>query len=114
MSPAYTFLLSNKPAVYQFWLDVGSRGWYERIFQPLTNPHVLHRDWEIGRPWRDIEEVALARKNLVCLSNGLIYRCKKGIFFCLTDTDDRGFEQKGLLIQSLNKVMTQLRSLENI
>ena len=114
LSPAYTFLLSNAPAGYQFWLDVGSRGWYERIFQPLTNPHVLHRDWEIDRPWRDIEEVALTRKTLACLTNGLILRCKKGVFFCLTDTDDRGFEQKGLLIRSLNKVITHLRSLEEI
>jgi len=112
LSPAYTFLLSNAPADYQFWLDVGSRGWYERIFQPLTNPHVLHRDWEIGHPWRDIEEISLSRKTLVCLTNGLINRCKKGLFFCLTDTDDRGFEQKGLLIQSLNKVMAHLRSFE--
>ena len=48
LAPAYTFLLNNRPVDYQFWLDVGSRGWYERIFQPLTNPHVLHRDWQTG------------------------------------------------------------------
>ncbi|MEJ2447761.1 MAG: hypothetical protein P8Y37_07445 [Anaerolineales bacterium] len=48
LAPAYTFLLYNKPVDYQFWLDIGSRGWYERIYQPLTNPHVLHRNWHEG------------------------------------------------------------------
>lgn len=110
LTPAYTFLLSNTPSDYQFWLDVGSRGWYERIFQPLTNPHVLHRDWETGLPWRDTEEVAYNLQNLGRLSSGLIHRCRKGIIFCLTNTDERGFEQKGLLIQSLNKVFNRVRS----
>ncbi len=110
LTPAYTFLLSNTPTYYQFWLDVGSRGWYERIFQPLTNPHVLNRDWKIGRPWRDTEEVALNRESLNRLSSGLIRRCRKGIFFCLTNTDEHGFEQKGLLIKSLNKVLNQIHA----
>jgi len=110
LTPAYTFLLSNTPSDYQFWLDVGSRGWYERIFQPLTNPHVLHRDWETGFPWRDTEEVTYNLQNLSRLSTGLIHRCRKGIIFCLTNTDERGFEQKGLLIQSINKVFNHIRS----
>jgi len=110
LTPAYTFLLSNTPADYQFWLDVGSRGWYERIFQPLTNPHVLNRDWKIGLPWRDDEEFALNHESLDRLSSGLIRRCRKGIFFCLTNTDERGFEQKGLLVQSLNKVLNQIHA----
>jgi len=110
LTPAYTFLLSNTPVDYQFWLDVGSRGWYERIFQPLTNPHVLNRDWKIGLPWRDAEEFALNHESLDRLSSGLIRRCRKGIFFCLTNTDERGFEQKGLLVQSLNKVLNQIHA----
>ena len=114
ISPAYTFLLSNTPVDYQFWLDTGSRSWYERIFQPLTNPHVLHRYWDIGKPWRDTEEVALNRHTLSCLSTGLIHRCRRGLFFCLAEADERGFEQKGLLLQSLNQIMTQLRSSEQI
>lgn len=109
LTPAYTFLLSNTPADYQFWLDIGSRGWYERIFQPLTNPHILNREWEIGQLWRDTEEIALNHENLNRLSCGLIRRCRKGIYFCLTNTDERGFEQKGLLIQSLNRIISNIR-----
>jgi hypothetical protein len=114
LTPAYTFLLSNTPADYQFWLDVGSRAWYERIFQPLTNPHVLHRDWDTGLPWRDIEERAFNLQNLSRLSTGLLHRCRKGVIFCLTNTDERGFEQKGLLIQSINKIFNRIRSTDQI
>jgi hypothetical protein len=105
ISPAYTFLLSNTPVDYQFWLDVGSRGWYERIFQPLTNPHVLNRHWPIGNPWRDAEEVELNTKTMETVSFGLIHRCRYGLFFCLTESDERGFEQKGLFIQTLNNII---------
>jgi len=105
LAPAYTFLLNNRPVDYQFWLDVGSRGWYERIFQPLTNPHVLHRDWQNGNLWRDIEEQKFNLESLSCLTIGLIRRCRKGISFCLTETDEHGYEQKGLLIQALNDIL---------
>jgi len=105
IAPAYTFLLNNRPVDYQYWLDVGSRGWYERIFQPLTNPHVLHRDWHTGNPWRDIEEQKLNLENLSCLTTGLLRRCRKGISLCLTETDEHGYEQKGLLIQAVNEIL---------
>jgi len=105
ISPAYTFLLNNKPVDYQFWLDVGSRGWYERIYQPLTNPHVLHRDWLPGQLWRDAEEQQQNIDSLVCVATGLIRRSRKSIYGCLTETDEHGYEQKGLLLLSLNKVL---------
>jgi len=36
LAPAYTFLMANRPVDVHFWLDVGGRGWYERLYQPLT------------------------------------------------------------------------------
>ena len=106
LSPAYTFLLNNNPVEYQFWLDIGSRGWYERIYQPLTNPHVLHRNWPLGHPWNDDEEQQQNMDTLDCLTTGLIRRCRKSIFGCLTEKDERGFEQKGDLLLALNKVLS--------
>ncbi|HXF62371.1 MAG TPA: hypothetical protein VNK95_12185, partial [Caldilineaceae bacterium] len=38
IAPAYTFLMRNRPVDIQFWLDVGSTGWWERLYQPLTHP----------------------------------------------------------------------------
>lgn len=109
IAPAYTFLLNNKPVDYQFWLDVGSRGWYERIYQPLTNPHVLHRNWHPGQPWRDIEEQQQNIDSLCCVSTGLIRRARNSIYGCLTETDEHGFEQKGHLLLSLNKALAYYR-----
>jgi hypothetical protein len=48
VSPAYTFMLNNLPVRYQFWLDVGSRNWAERLNQPLTHPYVLSAEWHDG------------------------------------------------------------------
>jgi hypothetical protein len=110
LAPAYTFLLSNVPVEYQFWLDVGSRGWYERIYQPLTNPYVLNRDWDRGSPWRDVEELKLNQDNLANIVRGLIHRCKVKIYFCLTETDERGFDQNGLLIQALHHTIRAIET----
>lgn len=41
LAPAHTFLMMNQPVDHQFWLDIGSRGGYERLYQPLTHPYVL-------------------------------------------------------------------------
>jgi len=106
ISPAYTYLLSNHPVEYQFWIEVGSRGWYERIYQPLTNPHVLHRFWEKGKIWLDADEYDFTLKNLARISTGLSRRCRKKLYLCLTDTDERGYEQKGLLIQAVNEAFS--------
>lgn len=108
ISPAYTFLLNNNPVDYQFWLDIGSRGWYERIYQPLTNPHVLQANWPLGQLWTDEDEQGQNRASLHCLTTGLIRRCRKSILGCLTETDERGYEQKGYLLMALNKLITNL------
>ncbi len=45
LAPAYTYLVNNRPVRYQFWLDIGSQGWWSRLDQPLTQPYVLNRNW---------------------------------------------------------------------
>jgi len=76
LAPAYTFLMKNKPVDYQFWLDGGSRGWYERIYQPLTHPQVLSRHWQTGSPWTDVEEIKLQKSTLHSITSGLLRRCR--------------------------------------
>ncbi|HET9912854.1 MAG TPA: hypothetical protein VFQ13_13240, partial [Anaerolineales bacterium] len=61
VAPAHTFLMMNRPVTVQFWLDVGSSGWHQRLAQPLTHPHVLTREWEPGRIWTDADEVETSR-----------------------------------------------------
>ena len=63
IAPAYTFLMNNQPVSYQFWLDIGSRGWFERLYQPLTHPYVLSKQWTPGDKWTDEREFEIAPRS---------------------------------------------------
>jgi superfamily I DNA/RNA helicase len=105
MAPAYTFLMANRPVDYQFWLDVGGRGWYERLYQPLTHPHVLNRHWPIGQPWTDVDETAASQDALYRLALGLVRRCRQGIFLGLSELGEQGYEHKGELLRAIDRAL---------
>ncbi|MEA3309068.1 MAG: hypothetical protein U9Q70_06110 [Chloroflexota bacterium] len=105
LAPAYTFLMRNRPVDYQFWLDVGGRGWWERLYQPLTQPYVLNRHWERGRQWGDADEMAARQQALQRLTRGLVWRCRKGIFLGLSELGAYGHEQRGPLLQALQRLL---------
>ena len=107
VAPAYTFLMMNRPAAYQFWLDPGSDGWSQRVLQPLTHPFVLSREWEEtpGRLWLDADEVAMETETLARLVGGLLARCREKIFPALSDLGAAGFEQRGSLLRAFQKVI---------
>jgi hypothetical protein len=108
LAPAYTFLMSNRPVEVQFWLDVGSRGWTERLYQPLTHPYVLSRAWEVGRPWGDAEEVESGQDALYCLVQGLLRRCRRAIYLGLSELGEQGYEQRGSLLMAFQRVLRGL------
>lgn len=110
LAPAYTFLMMNRPVDYQFWLDVGSRGWFERLYQPLTHPYVLSRHWEGARPWSDLDEHAANQQRLFRLALGLIRRCRKQIYLGLSELGEQGYEQRGALLWAINQVLQRLAS----
>jgi len=105
VAPAHTFLMMNRPAAVQFWLDPGSGGWTERLFQPLTHPYVLSRQWEPGRIWSDADEVAADRQTLARLSTGLLHRCRSRLYLGLSDLGESGFEQRGPLLKAFQRVL---------
>ncbi len=105
LSPAYTFLMSNRPVEVQFWLDVGGQGWAERLYQPLTQPYVLSRHWPPGTPWTDAEEFASSQEALFRLSIGLIRRCRYKIFLGLSDLGEGGYELKGPFLRAIQRVL---------
>ncbi len=110
LAPAYTFLMSNRPVDYQFWLDIGSRGWFERVYQPLTHPYVLSRHWPRDRVWTDEDEHEAAQVSLQRLTLGLIRRCRRGIYLGMSEFNEQGYEQRGPLLYSLNRVLRQIQS----
>ncbi len=105
LAPAYTFLMGNRPVDYQFWLNVGGRGWWERLYQPLTQPYVLSRRWDRAEQWTDADEMAARQQTLDRLTQGLIRRCRKGIFLGFSELGEGGFEQQGPLLQAVQRVL---------
>ena len=105
LAPAYTFLMRNHPVDYQFWLDVGSRGWSERLYQPLTQPYVLSRQWPENTKWADPEEYEASQDTLYRLTLGLIRRCRRKIYLGLSELNEQGNDQKGPLLKAIQRVL---------
>lgn len=105
VAPAHTFLMMNRPATVQFWLDPGSSGWVQRLAQPLTHPYVLSRHWEAGRVWTDADEVNAEIESLARLTGGLLSRCREKVILALADLGETGYEQRGSLLRAFQKVL---------
>jgi hypothetical protein len=108
IAPAYTYLISNYPVDVQFWLDVGNRSWAERLYQPLTQPYVLTRNWFPGKVWTDVEEVETGDQVLSALVFGLLNRCRRKIYLGLSEYNEQGYEQRGPLLQAFHRVLQSL------
>ncbi len=108
LAPAYTFLMRNRPADYQFWLDVGSMGWWERLYQPLTHPYVLRRDWVRGVQWTDAHEDATRKDALLRVVRGLVLRCRRKVYLGLSELDERGSTQQGPLLTAISNMLRRL------
>jgi hypothetical protein len=108
LAPAYTFLMANRPVNYQIWLDVGNRGWYERLYQPLTHPYVLSRHWSVGKPWTDANEMTINQESLYRLTLGLVRRCRIGIYLGFSQYSEGGYEQEGLLLKVINRLLRKI------
>jgi superfamily I DNA/RNA helicase len=109
IAPAHTFLMMNRPATVQFWLDVGSGGWWERLFQPLTQPYVLSRAWPRDRLWTDADDLAANQQTLSRLVTGLLRRCSERVFLGLSDLGESGFEQRGPLLKAIWKMQLEIQ-----
>jgi hypothetical protein len=105
IAPAYTFLMRNQPVDHQFWLDVGSTGWWERLNQPITHPYVLSRRWEPGRQWTDLEEYFARQEAMAELVIGLVHRCRKQVHLALSELSESGSDQRGNLLRTVQSVL---------
>ncbi|MCY4061917.1 MAG: UvrD-helicase domain-containing protein [Chloroflexi bacterium] len=105
IAPAYTFLLNNRPVDYQFWLNIGSEGWSRRLYQPLTHPYVLSRGWSPGAVWTEDDEQHLSRETLGRLLLALTRRCRKAIYLGYSELSESGYEQRGLLLETIQSML---------
>jgi hypothetical protein len=105
IAPANTFLMGNRSATIQFWLDIGSTGWWERLNQPLTHPYVLSRSWIRGARWTDVQEYRVNQQSLLRLINGLVLRCRDQIILSGITVNEGGEEQRGPLLMALQSLL---------
>lgn len=109
VAPAYTFLMANRPVQVQFWLDIGSQGWVERLAQPLTHPYVLARGWKPGRRWTDKDEVLANRRTLFRMAVGLLRRCGSRVYLGMSEMGEQGYEQRGDFLRAFQRALVSWR-----
>lgn len=107
LAPAYTFLMRNRWTDYQFWLDVGSTSWWERLEQPLTHPYVLSRNYPPDQVWTDSMEMAARDDALRRLIVGLVRRCRRRVYAAIAELGEQGYEQRGPLLRVLQQLQQQ-------
>ena len=107
LAPAYTFLLRNRAVAVQFWLDIGSTGWWERLYQPLTHPYVLSARWPLDTAWTDRDEYNTRQETMRRLLLGLVRRTRQRIYLGASDYSESGFEQRGPLLTIVNRLLSQ-------
>jgi hypothetical protein len=100
--------MNNYPVDIQFWLDIGSRSWTERLYQPLTHPYVLSRNWGGIKPWTDYDEVETGEQILNTLVVGLMNRCRRKIYLGMSKFNEQGYEQRGPLLQAFHRMLISL------
>lgn len=100
IAPAHTFLMENRSAACQFWLDIGSLGWWERLNQPLTNAYILRRDWQPGDLWTHPLDYDANQEQMQRVISGLMNRCREKVYVYSVQVNERGSEQRGPLLQA--------------
>lgn len=113
LAPVTSFLMRNEPVDYQFWLNIGSKGWYERLEQPLTHPIVLSRNWSIGRQWSAEEEQDYNLSNIEKVVSGLIARCREQIFVFSSVYNESGIEERGELLTLFQNLLRKSRQVNH-
>jgi hypothetical protein len=105
VAPAFTYLMSNRPVSYQFWLDIGSGGWWSRLEQPLTQPYVLSRNWTDGRQWTGHDELLANQSTLHRVAAGLLRRCSTHVQMISVGLNESGSEERGALLVAMQTML---------
>ncbi|MCS7060818.1 MAG: hypothetical protein RMN25_06585 [Anaerolineae bacterium] len=105
LAPVYAYLTNDFRSRYQFWLEINSLGWWQRIYQPLTHPYVLSRRWQTGTRWTDADEQRAGLDMLSRIIGGLVYRCAGHVFLTSSRLGIDGQEESGPLERAAQRVI---------
>lgn len=104
IAPAFTFLMRNRIVDYQFWLDVGSSGWWDRLDQPLTHPYVLMKN-QPKTMWTEQHENEMQAEMLYRTVIGLLRRCRQQVYLGISDLGEQGYEQRGPMLFLFQQIL---------
>ena len=107
LAPAYAYLTRDLHSAYQFWLDLGSVGWWTRPNQPLTHPYVLSARWPKEAVWTEAHEEAERQQGLVRVLYGLAVRCGQGVYLASSDLGLSGEPADSRLERVLLRVLAE-------
>ncbi len=93
---------------YQFWLDIGNIGWWERLDQPLTHPYVLNRNWQREKRWTDVEEFQANQSALARLVQGLLDRCEEHVYLYVAGLNQAGINQSSPLLSGMQLFLKRI------
>jgi hypothetical protein len=99
-------LTSDERCRVQFWLDLQTSGWHDRIFQPLTHPYVLAHHWPKDARWDDDDEHRESVMRLADVVAGLAFRCSERIYLATSQLTISGQEGEGWLVRPLQRMLT--------
>jgi hypothetical protein len=105
LAPAHTFLMSARSVRVQFWLNLNSPAWYERLYQPLTNPYIFNRRWPPDRLWTDRDEEYVRETTLRTLTLGLLARCREQLYLGWSELNEQGREEHGRLLHTFQRLV---------
>jgi hypothetical protein len=89
----------------QFWLNLNSPAWYERLYQPLTNPYIFNRRWPPDRLWTDRDEEYVRETTLRTLTLGLLARCREQLYLGWSELNEQGREEHGRLLHTFQRLV---------
>ena len=58
--------------------------------------------------------MAYRQESLLRLTQGLIRRCRKGIFLGLSELGEQGYEQQGPLLMAVQRILREVQAAESV
>lgn len=105
IAPAFTFLMRGRSVQHQFWVDLGSEAWGQRLEQPLTHPYVLSASYPEDEIWTEAMEEDAGEAIAYQVALGLLRRCTVHVHFGISELSESGFESRGRLLRSLQEIL---------
>ncbi len=67
----------------------------------------MSAQWPRGRRWSDEDEVRVRANIMQVLTQGLLRRCRKGVFLGISELGESGNEERGPLLAAVQELLKE-------